>query len=774
MESRVGDLRCLLANVSSETLTGARLNRIQKQIGELDPAVDRAVAANSPEAEELGSELGPKATRLKEAASAAAIRAQRTAEQLDQLDKRLDNAYGDLGQIRANANELLEMTRLTVDRIGLLRHRFETQGPLERSREELAAEADQKLALIRELDKGQREALDTARERLAKVAETLEQIGAVKEQTEELGQLIREQRSRLSDINGMKGAFEEELLTVRAVVDGVKKKLDHHTLFSLKALISGIEKDAGTLERSIADQRDQLAEVSQLLEQMSGHRDELNGKVAELEALRSQLPASVEEEAGSRVRREVQRGPLNEKVAQLETEAHKLTGIFDAARLEAQRAVEAANVYKEVAEALAEARTKGREAAKAAKEANEAMKGHREPAKMARARSKELSEKAKALDASQVQEAKARATSLKQKTSQMEPRLAQLKADLAAIRPGKGEEPANLELDTIRDRADQAHEKLAPLNDSFLQMGQQVASVDSRVRQLMDSSGAMAAEAGTARDQIQQVDKAIPDLQSEWEEARQRLDQTVANVKQSRSQLAQLKERVALARDKANRVKLGAHFERGSFLELPMPQQPDDLASMTDIRFFVRTREPNGLLFYLGSDNAQMGGEFVAIELESGRPKLTLNLGGRTTDSVLLDAPVNDAQWRELAVQRLGKRATLRAGKPGTDEKAEEKSLELGGPKSVLNLFDDSRRLFVGGLPSDFQMPSGLQQRQLAGGDMDKLRVNGELVGFWNSQKAHGVSGAEMRQLPDSERNAEAGVTFNNGNWPAATWTSCG
>jgi hypothetical protein len=60
-------------------------------------------------------------------------------------------------------------------------------------------------------------------------------------------------------------------------------------------------------------------------------------------------------------------------------------------------------------------------------------------------------------------------------------------------------------------------------------------------------------------------------------------------------------------------------------------------------------------------------------------------------------------------------------------------------------------------------MPSALQQRQLAGGDIGKLRVNGELVGFWNSQKAHGVSGAEMQQqLPDTERNAEAGLTFNS------------
>ena len=78
----------------------------------------------------------------------------------------------------------------------------------------------------------------------------------------------------------------------------------------------------------------------------------------------------------------------------------------------------------------------------------------------------------------------------------------------------------------------------------------------------------------------------------------------------------------------------------------------------------------------------------------------------------------------------------------------------------MLNLFDDSRHLFVGGTPPEFQMPVALQQRQFVG-DFDKLRVNGELVGFWNSEKAHGISGAEMRQLPDAERNAESGVTFN-------------
>lgn len=86
----------------------------------------------------------------------------------------------------------------------------------------------------------------------------------------------------------------------------------------------------------------------------------------------------------------------------------------------------------------------------------------------------------------------------------------------------------------------------------------------------------------------------MPDLKDEWEESRKRIDQTVANVKETRSRLSLLKEKVLLARDKANRVKLGAHFERGSFLELPLPQTSDDFTTVTDVRFFFRTRERNG------------------------------------------------------------------------------------------------------------------------------------------------------------------------------------
>jgi dynactin complex subunit len=109
-------------------------------------------------------------------------------------------------------------------------------------------------------------------------------------------------------------------------------------------MIQGIEKDAGSLNRSIEEQRSQLGNVSQLLEQMTGRRAEIDEKIGELEELRGQLD-------DRRLRRAVdaeERAKLNDKVVQLEAESNKVVGIFDAARLEAQRTVEAAMVYKEV------------------------------------------------------------------------------------------------------------------------------------------------------------------------------------------------------------------------------------------------------------------------------------------------------------------------------------------------------------------------------------------------------------------------------------------
>jgi len=44
---------------------------------------------------------------------------------------------------------------------------------------------------------------------------------------------------------------------------------------------------------------------------------------------------------------------------------------------------------------------------------------------------------------------------------------------------------------------------------------------------------------------------------------------------------------------------------------------------------------------------------------------MTLNLGGKAANLSHLSTPVSDMKWRELVVQRRGKRALIKLSKPG-------------------------------------------------------------------------------------------------------------
>lgn len=66
---------------------------------------------------------------------------------------------------------------------------------------------------------------------------------------------------------------------------------------------------------------------------------------------------------------------------------------------------------------------------------------------------------------------------------------------------------------------------------------------------------------------------------------------------------------------------------------------------------------------------------------------------------------MDDYHWREFIVERIGKWATVKVTKPRSDNQYEDQQKVIApGTKSILNLFDDSRRLFVGGVPFGFRV----------------------------------------------------------------------
>lgn len=68
-----------------------------------------------------------------------------------------------------------------------------------------------------------------------------------------------------------------------------------------------------------------------------------------------------------------------------------------------------------------------------------------------------------------------------------------------------------------------------------------------------------------------------------------------------RKQINKLSSQIQLARDYANRLKVGVKFYSNTTLELRNPNTLEDLTTSTKISGYFRTPKASGLIFYLGN-----------------------------------------------------------------------------------------------------------------------------------------------------------------------------
>jgi protein crumbs len=83
------------------------------------------------------------------------------------------------------------------------------------------------------------------------------------------------------------------------------------------------------------------------------------------------------------------------------------------------------------------------------------------------------------------------------------------------------------------------------------------------------------------------------------------------------------------------------------------PQERLALSNSMDISLFVRTREPTGLIFYLGTPPADSGGpSYVAAELQGGRLLVVVDLGdGELIFPAASSPPINDGNSHLVQVK---------------------------------------------------------------------------------------------------------------------------
>lgn len=105
-----------------------------------------------------------------------------------------------------------------------------------------------------------------------------------------------------------------------------------------------------------------------------------------------------------------------------------------------------------------------------------------------------------------------------------------------------------------------------------------------------------------ARKQVQMVNVALPEITDSLREIPMDQDHISELVKGLNEKINIINQQIALARDVANRIKVGLKFHRNTTLELQNPPNLEDLSLASNISGYFRTINSNGLIFYLGNE----------------------------------------------------------------------------------------------------------------------------------------------------------------------------
>ncbi|KAL3219558.1 hypothetical protein MRX96_030316 [Rhipicephalus microplus] len=142
-------------------------------------------------------------------------------------------------------------------------------------------------------------------------------------------------------------------------------------------------------------------------------------------------------------------------------------------------------------------------------------------------------------------------------------------------------------------------------------------------------------------------------------------------------QLEELRRKVALAKDEANRVKIGMEFKGNEWVRLKNPEDLQEAATYTHLSLHVKTDRPDGTLFYLGNGQSSQPrakrsheGDFMSLVLRDGYPVLLINLGDGI-EEIRSDKYVADGMWHQIVVDRTGKTVNLEVRTESVPETAD-------------------------------------------------------------------------------------------------------
>uniref|UniRef100_A0A0B7BNE7 Laminin subunit alpha n=1 Tax=Arion vulgaris TaxID=1028688 RepID=A0A0B7BNE7_9EUPU len=220
--------------------------------------------------------------------------------------------------------------------------------------------------------------------------------------------------------------------------------------------------------------------------------------------------------------------------------------------------------------------------------------------------------------------------------------------------------------------------------------------------------------------------------------------------------VAALKEKIARARDEANRIKVGLRFMGNSTVTLRNPPNLEEAGSYSKVSVFFKSTQLDALLLYVGNNqntddsNVSRPGQpvpnkeaakiriarqltdfqsdFLSLELKDGRLVFTFNLGSGPA-IIIGSRTVNDGEWHQAIAERIGKTGTLTIKSNVQEDDVTEGTSQ--GTFTVLELNPIGTLFLVGGVPVNVRIPPDITSKSFEGG-IEDLKFDEEPIGLWN------------------------------------------
>ncbi|CAJ0953978.1 unnamed protein product, partial [Mesorhabditis belari] len=764
-----------IGNISAATVAGARLSRSNKTLNNIQEVATKINNFNN---EDYDGFLG-KAKTVTSNVTALGSSANRTAQLLKDNAARVKNLTTKAETLRNDIRDRSGVASFVVDEMKTLANSVGSGAKALEIKPEWLTEAQQTLDTLKNVIAQRPEKLEEVQNRLKTLNKGLEEFT---KKNDLIKKRYESGLKNITDVQDYVKAAEAELAKTGKLIRDANQKSKDLSLFHFESLGSGIVADSD-LARNGRKKVDELTnEADEEIVKVGDLNENIKESIAKLKTAKTSV-ADLKNQIGvGRVKRDGDED-LRQKARNysnsLKQRAGQLDAKFEFSRKSSHYAVQAAGVHDKISDSLKNASAISSDILLALDNHN--LQNMKTDVSTANDKSKELTTKTGNLKNEELGKLETETKQAEQKTNAVKDQI----NDLKKRRQNVADTIAKPVYD--KDRLEDVHKKVEGFAEKHQELMSELEANREELKKNSESAESAIQEYTKAKQGIKVIHKNIGDLKELIPEVSKKFDAALEaqkaiqqKIEAVREKVHTIKEKIAVARDAANRIKLGAHFEQGSSLDLNLPHRVTRSAAYSDISFYFRTSQEHGIPLFFGNEEGSAGtravptDDYIAVEIEHKRPKISMNLGDGPTVA-LLEQSVNDNQWRKLHIERIGKTVTVTLYEPESEKFHEKKTVHAQGNKSVLNLHQTISRLFVGGIPARSRVTRDIRNRDFVG-DVEGLQMHGVPVGLWNARQGGVVNvvGTERRSLQqvdfDTSRDGlsldgEGFITYKIGVW---------